>query len=195
MSGPLGHLYASAKWRRIRRIQLLAEPLCRLCAQRGIVTPADVVDHVIPHGGNVNNFWLNPLPSPIGSFRPNAFGLYDMAGNVWQWVQVVIMRTTTERPPMARSGQQAIVVVVSSAAVPGATFPWPTIGLSLRGPRRRPELQYRLPCRENAFAVNIGDHLPRAFGSADRHDIEVGFSLCSGQGSSPSSTVILFEGG
>ena len=25
--------------------------------------------------------------SPVGSFKPNAFGLYDMAGNIWQWVQ------------------------------------------------------------------------------------------------------------
>jgi formylglycine-generating enzyme required for sulfatase activity len=25
--------------------------------------------------------------SPVGSFRPNGFGLFDMAGNAWQWVE------------------------------------------------------------------------------------------------------------
>jgi formylglycine-generating enzyme required for sulfatase activity len=31
--------------------------------------------------------WDNKQTSPVGSFKPNSFGLYDMAGNIWQWVE------------------------------------------------------------------------------------------------------------
>lgn len=50
------HLY-NAAWRRARVQFLSAHPLCRMHAQLGQVVPANVVDHIKPHQGDIELFW------------------------------------------------------------------------------------------------------------------------------------------
>lgn len=43
-------------WRKMRRLFLMANPLCVICQAQGRVTPANVVDHIIPHRGDRERF-------------------------------------------------------------------------------------------------------------------------------------------
>ena len=49
--------YNSARWRRLRLMQLQAQPLCQMCLDAGRVTVATVVDHVTPHKGDEALFY------------------------------------------------------------------------------------------------------------------------------------------
>ena len=41
--------------------------------------------------------WDNKKTAPVGSFKPNTFGLYDMMGNVWQWTDTCKSGNCTRR--------------------------------------------------------------------------------------------------
>jgi 5-methylcytosine-specific restriction endonuclease McrA len=68
--GQWGHLYGK-RWRKRAHYQLQIEPLCRMCANEGRITSASVVDHVIPHRGDINSFWLGELQS-LCTFHHNS---------------------------------------------------------------------------------------------------------------------------
>jgi 5-methylcytosine-specific restriction protein A len=56
--------YSHRRWQqRIRRAQLAREPMCEMCRANGRTTPADVVDHVREHHGDINEFLTGPLRS------------------------------------------------------------------------------------------------------------------------------------
>ena len=59
--------YSTATWHAIRGAQLAAEPLCRMCAVRGVVAEATVCDHVEPHRGDWQRFVGGPFQSLCSS--------------------------------------------------------------------------------------------------------------------------------
>lgn len=46
------YLYNSTRWRKLRRVHLNGEPMCRFCKAQGYRTLATVVDHITPHKGD-----------------------------------------------------------------------------------------------------------------------------------------------
>jgi 5-methylcytosine-specific restriction protein A len=59
--------YGTAAWKQMRAAQLSADPLCRMCAERGCLVPASVADHVTPHRGGDAAFWEGALQSLCAS--------------------------------------------------------------------------------------------------------------------------------
>ncbi|MEI6984503.1 MAG: SUMF1/EgtB/PvdO family nonheme iron enzyme [Rhodospirillaceae bacterium] len=43
------------------------------------------IGHNIANCDGCGSQWDNKMTAPVGSFRQNVFGLFDMLGNVWQW--------------------------------------------------------------------------------------------------------------
>jgi formylglycine-generating enzyme required for sulfatase activity len=70
--------------------RLLTEAEWEYAARAGTTTAYYWGDEIGKGNANCNacgSQWDNKQTSPVGSFEPNAFGLYDMAGNVLQWLQ------------------------------------------------------------------------------------------------------------
>jgi formylglycine-generating enzyme required for sulfatase activity len=73
-----------------RPYRLLTEAEWEYAARAGATTAYIWGDEIGKSNANCRGCgsqWDNRQTAPVGSFAPNGFGLYDMTGNVWQWVQ------------------------------------------------------------------------------------------------------------
>jgi formylglycine-generating enzyme required for sulfatase activity len=69
--------------------RLLNEAEYEYATRAGTLTVFPWGNDIGKHNANCDgcgNPWDNTETQPVGSFAPNGFGLYDMVGNVWSWV-------------------------------------------------------------------------------------------------------------
>jgi formylglycine-generating enzyme required for sulfatase activity len=108
-------------------------------AARGGLAGATFVwgDEFAPKGKMMANTWQGEFPwqnlatdgfegtSPVRSFPPNAYGLYDMAGNVWEWTSDYFSTFPASehaccvpRNPRATSAEASLVPDQPGAGIP-----------------------------------------------------------------------------
>jgi formylglycine-generating enzyme required for sulfatase activity len=84
---------AYAKWlseETGKRFRLPSETEWEYAARAGSASRYSWGDEIGTNRGNCNGCgseWDDSKTAPVGSFQPNEFGLYDMHGNVWEWVE------------------------------------------------------------------------------------------------------------
>lgn len=73
-----------------RRYRLLTEAEYEYAERAGTQSPYFWGDDIGKANANCNacgTKFDNNIDAPVGSFAPNQFTLYDMAGNVWEWIE------------------------------------------------------------------------------------------------------------
>lgn len=69
-----------------KRYRLPSESEWEYAARAGTTTSFGTGNTITPEQANFDG-GQGGEPTPVDRFKPNAFGLYDMHGNVWEWVE------------------------------------------------------------------------------------------------------------
>jgi formylglycine-generating enzyme required for sulfatase activity len=88
--------------------------------------------------------------SPVGSFRPNKFGLYDMARNVGEWVEDCYQGTYREAPTDGRAVESCMPKFHNARVMRGGA--WNAIPAWLRSASRGVEIP---STRADSFGLRV----------------------------------------
>jgi hypothetical protein len=65
----------------------------------------------VDHPGEADDKDIDKLPLPVKNFPPNGYGLYDMVGSIWQWIEEWLVgpgcRGTCQYPLMSTGARAA----------------------------------------------------------------------------------------
>jgi formylglycine-generating enzyme required for sulfatase activity len=135
-----------------KRYRLLTESEWEYAARAGTATsyfwgsdPRDLCEYANGNGTTCQDGYDDT--APVGSYKPNAFGLYDMAGNAWEWVQDCFS-VSYERTPI--DGSAATDVVCAARALRGGS--WYYNPQNLRSANRQ---GWPVRRRENDFGFRV----------------------------------------
>jgi formylglycine-generating enzyme required for sulfatase activity len=132
-----------------RHYRLLSEAEWEYAARAGADTAYSWGDEIGKGNANCDGCgsqWDRRQPAPVGSFTANKFGLYDMHGNVWEWVEDCWHDDYGGDPPSDGSAWTTRCPNIGNRVVRGGS--WNVIPQSLRSAVR---------IRGSAGGRNYGD--------------------------------------
>ena len=100
--------------------------------------------------------WDNQRTAPVGSFAPNGFGLYDMHGNVWEWVEDCWNGSYAGAPSDGgawESGNCAERVLRGGSWLYRSEVPPRRV--PVRVLHRHPQRRHRVPCGPDAHPLSL----------------------------------------
>ena len=158
LSGEMGHSY-----------RLPSEAEWEYAARAGTTTRYWWGDGIGRNRANCDgcgSAWDARQTAPVGSFSANAFGLHDVHGNVWEWVQDCRDRNNYVGAP--RDGSAHEWSGCDARGIRGGSWQSGTIPRYLRSANRG---QHTADSRSSLGAASVGFRVVRSLGAPVRHTL------------------------